>query len=1095
MNKIFEKFIANSFLVNTISAFMIVIGLISVMNMKRDLIPQFSNNTIKISTSLTGASSEQMEKFVTYPIEEVVQSFAGIDKIESKSRAGSTSITIKLKDGFDEVEDLVEKVKAAVNSVKADLPEDIDDVVVENEKMTSFWFSSIAIIGLDLDNEEHILFKENLIKGLKKVDGIVSISDRSSSKSIYVQFLPEKMAQYQLTTNDVVASIKQQFQVLPLGIIDRGQNDISVQVDNELKDISSFKDIIVKGNASRRFIRLSEIANIEYRYPVTKYKGYTNAKESENIHIFKDLDTDTIALKEVVEKLFDKHRKVAPEGIEILTTGDGPAYIERQLNVLNTNGLFGLFLVIAVLYMFLGLRSAIMTAMGLPLAYFSTFFFLSHLGINIDLISIIGMILILGILVDDAIVVSEQYTQFIEKGLRPKDAALKAITTTIVPITGAILTTAVAFVPILVGDDGLSNILRAIPLVVIISLALSWFESFFILPNHLVHFAKKEDADSIKNKKPKKNYFKKVIRGYEKILSYALKGRYFLTTGMVVLMVFTLWFAKENVPMKFDLRIGSEKVNVLVELDKADTIEETEKKLAPVWAIINQLDKKRYSYVSGNLGWAYINGTSYNDLKYANIAIRFSQTHPNIAEDKEYVETYLNENLANLVKKHPEFKMLKVDKKIDGHDDAKDHTLKVKVSSENHFNVEKVLNEVKAKLEKVEHKKDIFIDPNLMQESWNFIPNPEKIQEYAISTGEVVKQISGYINKREIYEVRLNNKNIKVYGYFKDSSKINFKELSDIQISMSNSTFVKASVLGNWVKTRTLQSVNHVDLERMTDIEITYDQDKIKKEIFEKKVKESLSAYIAANPQLTFEVGDADEEAAKNKSSMSTKVLYSMVLILFILAMVLQSFIQPLLIGTAIPFGIIGVIWAFYFHGQTIDVMGIVGIIGMAGVVVNDSLMLVDTINKKRKSWVLFKREDIIEGASSRLRPIILTSLTTLGGVFPMAYGIGGDSGFTKPLALSMGWGLLFATVLTLFVLPAMLEIERELIVLAIKLNRKRKRQSMIVDDAIFQFEALEFETFIHASKSNDLKDELILEHLVIDNADQINNLPDQHIH
>lgn len=1045
MRKLFEKFVDNSFLVNTLSAFMIIVGFISIMNMKRDLIPQFQNNRIQISTSLTGASSDQMEKFVTYPLEEAVQSFAGIDEITSTSRAGSTQITLKIKDGFDEIDDLVEKVKTAVQNVEGDLPDETEDVVVKNDKMTSFWFSSIALIGLDRENPQHILFKDDLVKEMKKLDGIVDVRDRSGKKALYVKFNPEKLSQYRLTMNDIIRSLKGKFEVLPLGMIDRGQNDISVQVDNELKDLSQIENIIIKGNASQRYIRLNEIASVEYRYPKRKYKGYTNGEESINIHLFKDLDTDTIELKGRAEKLFEKFRKKAPEGSKILTTGDGPAYIERQLNVLNTNGLFGLLLVGVVLFFFLGFRSAVMTAFGLPLAYFSTFFFLGHLGINIDLISVVGLILILGILVDDAIVVSEQYTQFVEKGYVPREAALKAIQTTIIPISGAILTTCVAFVPILMGDDGLSHILRAIPWVVIIALALSWFESFFILPNHLVHFAKPNAHKNIEDK----GYYKKMLSGYKKMLAWALKGRYFLTTGMVVFMGLTLWFAKEKVPMKFDLRIGSEKVRVLVELAKSETIEETEKQLKPIWDIINKIDKSRYSYVSGNLGYAYINGTSYNDLKYSNIAIRFTQTHPNIEEDKAFIEKFIKEELEKLQKDQADvYKMLKVDKRMDGHEDAKDHTLKIKVSSDKPFEVESVLNQVKDSLKDVKDKKDIFVDPNLMQTSWKFIPNVEKIEEYSISTRDVVTQISGYIRKRELHEVRMNGTNISIYGYFKDNENLKFKDLAKIKIDLGNGQMTNARNLGSWVESRTLQKISHTNLLRTTEIEVTYDDKKTKKEKFQKEIEKAIAPLVKALPLLDLTVGDADEQAQKNKSSMSTKVLYSVILILFILAMVLQSFVQPLLIGSAIPFGIIGVIWAFYFHGQSIDVMGIVGIIGMAGVVVNDSLMLVDTVNKKRKNWLSFKREDIIEGTSSRLRPIVLTSLTTLGGVFPMAYGIGGDSGFTKPLALSMGWGLLFATTLTLFVLPAMLEIQREIMVFGIKLKAKIFKSKKNIDNS-----------------------------------------------
>jgi multidrug efflux pump subunit AcrB len=236
------------------------------------------------------------------------------------------------------------------------------------------------------------------------------------------------------------------------------------------------------------------------------------------------------------------------------------------------------------------------------------------------------------------------------------------------------------------------------------------------------------------------------------------------------------------------------------------------------------------------------------------------------------------------------------------------------------------------------------------------------------------------------------------------------------------------SEFGKWRKTKGLSKIKHEDLERIINIEVSFHEEKIKKAIFSEKVDEALKSIREIYPSLQFDVRDADREEEKNKKALSKMMIICLAMILFVLAVVLNSIIQPLLIGMAIPFGVIGVIWAFYFHGTTVNVMAIIGVLGMAGVVVNDSLIMVDLINRLKAKNPNFARKDLIDGAASRLRAILLTSITTLGGVFPMAYGLGGDSGFTKPLALAMGWGLLFATGLTLLVVPAMLEIHRDVL-------------------------------------------------------------------
>ncbi len=1016
MRKIITYFIDNSFVVNLISFFLIATGLISLLSMQRDLIGQMPTDTISVQASLSGASASQMEKFVTYPIEEAISNFAGIEEVTSSSANGSSYITVNIKDGYKDVDDLYNKIDASVMALSPNLPSDIEDLNVSLDTSSDFWFSTVSFLGFDENNNLHQEWLQRSLNELSRLPGIVRVADYSSKPQIYIKFDPSKLRQYRLSLKEIQQRITAQFKISPIGSFDKGLSSINFEMTESVSHIDHIKNIIIKGNASGRIIKLSDIATISYGIEERKTRWKTNGKPTATLVLFKDLDSDIISLKENFDKILETINKTAPQGIEGKVTGDGPAYIERQLNSLNNNAIVGILLVLVSLFIFLGLRSSLITSLGIPLAYFGTFTILHLLGVNIDLISVVGMILVLGILVDDAIIVSEQYMQYLEQGHKPRDAAIKAVESTIGPVTGTVLTTVIAFTPILFSQDGLSQILYAIPLVVISTLFISWIESFFILPNHLAHFVKKPSF------KTKNHFIDNFKSFYTATLNMAFKIRYVLLFVFVGFMAYSLYFAKENVPTKYDLRIGSQKLRILAVLKKSDSLEETEQNLTPLWNALEKIDKEKYSDIVTTYGASYINGIWYEDYRYAKYDIRFSETYPDIEGAKKEISDYLNTVLPEL--QTDQFELLKLESKMDGHDTAKDNTLYVSILGNDAYDLDQIINAVKGRVDGSKGLKSIFVNPKLKAETYSFEPNLELLEQIGLSTFDVSTQIRAYVSKTEMDEFRYKGRNIKVYSYIQDEKNLSFINTIPIQIGNGQSLDLKR--LGNWTNRVSLKKIEHKDLKRIFNIELSFDPEIIKKEIFTEDIKKKIEPLKSELPEITIRVEDADEEGQKNKASMNEKLIYCIFLILLVLALTLKSLIQPILIGLAIPFGVIGVIWAFYFHGATIDVMALVGIIGMAGVVVNDSLILVDTVNKKRKSWLDFKREDIIDACATRLRPIILTSVTTLGGVMPMAYGLGGDSGFTKPLALSMGWGLSFATIMTLILVPCLLEIQRD---------------------------------------------------------------------
>ncbi|MFX3675474.1 MAG: efflux RND transporter permease subunit [bacterium] len=402
--------------------------------------------------------------------------------------------------------------------------------------------------------------------------------------------------------------------------------------------------------------------------------------------------------------------------------------------------------------------------------------------------------------------------------------------------------------------------------------------------------------------------------------------------------------------------------------------------------------------------------------------MRFAQTMDDIEQAKQSIKEAIELGLESVDKEI--FERIEVDRRLDGFDDAKDHSLRVAISGRGRLDVERLLTGVSDSAKDIKGFKSLSVDPKLFADSWSFEPNRAALTQYGLELSNLSLQIRGYVAESKLHQLRWDGENVNVYSYIALGDRLDFDQLSSLPVIIGEGQIAQLSTFGSWKKTRALKRIDRENVERVVAVEVSYLADQTKKEVFQADLEKALEPLALKFPMLKFQVEDADRQASKNKSSMSQSLIYAIAMILFILALTLSSIIQPLLIGLAIPFGSIGVIAAFALHDKAIDIMAMVGVIGMAGVVVNDSLILVDAINRKLANGE--GRQGLIDASVSRLRPILLTSITTLGGVFPMAYGLGGDSGFTKPLALSMGWGLVFATFLTLFLIPAMVSIQRD---------------------------------------------------------------------
>lgn len=1017
MRSVISFCVDRSFVVNIVSIFIILFGALSFFHLKRDLIPAVQFNIITIQSTLSGASALEIERYVTFPIEEAVHGLPGTIKLSSSSRNNISTVTIQFEVNKEDIDETVEDIKSRIEQIRSRLPEKISEIKVKQQRVDSFEFLRVTVAGVDKLSDTDRAFIELIRTKLQQVIGIVKVDNSMPARHLHVEFNEESLARSGYDINYARNKLTEYFTYTPIGTIHKDESTVSIDLKTGMDSLEDVRGLPLYGNESGRYTRLSDVATVEFRNAVEEESFLLNGESSVDLVIHKDTESDAIILRESVAAVLEEIDANRPSHLSVRITADSPAFIERQLNVLKANALSGIVLVCIILYFLLGPKIALMTALGMPLAYFGTFLVLSQLGISFDLISLIGMIIVVGMLVDDAIIVSESYTQLLEQGLEPREAAIESAARTILPVTGTILTTIVAFAPILIVKSEIGKILYAIPVVIISALVISWFESFFVLPNHLSKHAGKLSASKGASK------FNKIRTVYEKVLTATLRFRYLVLVGLVAFFIGSIVLAAK-LPKKFDLKIAQTNVQVTAILTESVSLAKTEAALIPLLKHIDAQQFEHVDYISTRLGSAWVNDELRSGFRYATINVFVNQHISKPA----HTQAELAKQIDTLVRdwKADDFELLSTEVKTSNNQNLNSDSISIYVSGGDKVAFEVLQEEVNNIATRVESVESLDVDSDRYQTSWQFNVNKPEAMRYGFSPSQIALQLSEFFSAQELVNYRYNGESIKIFTEYKELDAINIEALDNLKLVSAKSLLVPVAKLGEWKQVRILKDIQHEDLHRKFKLNAIIDDSAVSREEIIARLDKEMDALRDKYPSYQFVVERLSEDEQRSRSYAMKVGVLTVGLVLLILSLVLGSLTQPLLVSLAIPFGFSGIVYAVWLHGYNVDLMMFIGLIGMAGVVVNDSLIMIDSINKNMDGAAKTKSAGtlaIVNGASSRLRSIILTTLTTLGGLFPMAYGLGGESGFTAPLAFAMGWGLLSATVLTLFVLPALLSI------------------------------------------------------------------------
>ncbi len=1022
MKKLPEFSIKNSLFVNLLSCVLILAGFLSLYHLKREAFPPVSFDVVTVTTYFRGADSQKVERLVTAPLERELREVNDIKEITSSSNEGVSLIYLKIVSDVKNKEKVMTDIQKAVDRV-TNLPQDVDERPIVTE-VTS---GQIPIIKVALSgNLSEFKLREladRLKDLLENINGVSSVDRRGwRDEEYWVQPDIEKMLKFHISFSELVSALSRQNVDMPGGKLKTERKEFSVKVKAEFKDKEDIENTVIRGNDLGNWVRVKDIAWVKHAFEDEIVLNKVLSTRAITLTVIKRENGDILKIVDNIKRIIKEFKRKSPPELKISTFYDMSYYVRRRLGVLRSNGLIGFILVVWVLFLFLHPVSATFTALGIPIAMFTTFWVMDFIGLSINLITMFGLILVLGMVVDDGIIISENTYRYIEKGFSPKEAAIKGTSEVLLPVLATVLTTIAALSPLMFMKGLIGRFVKYIPFVAIIALSASLIEAFIILPSHLADFAR--PITSKKKGKSEKKWFKYILRKYQRLLTVSLRNRYKVLGIACSAFILSIIVAKFFMPFILFSAKGVEQFSIRMEAKPGISLEETNRLIKKVEDIVSAISPKyldTYETIVGRLREE--RGYDPNAKQGSNFAQINVYLTPSGKRDKtahqiiKDITPKLNEVFSQLkqegvIKLYPqEFKEgPPVGRPVD-----------LRIRGTNFSKLKDITLEIEDYLQTLKGVSSISNSYDLGNKEINVVVDENKAAKAYLTNSDIAFAIrcafSGVVAttiKRSKAE-----KEIKVLVRLPKDKRDNLKVFEKIVVRNKFDNLIPLKEVVKIEYRQSLRSIKHLNGKRFISVTADVDNRHITSMKVNALLKNRFKNLGVKYPGYTLHFSGENEETRESLASLFKAFIIAVLVIYLILATLFGSLSQPFIVMLTIPFALIGVVVAFVFHFEPISFLALLGLVGLCGVVVNDSIVLVDFINKlkiKNRDRPLI--EIVKEAGTLRLRPVILTTITTVAGLGTVAYGIGGMDPFLKPMALAISWGLLFATFLTLIVIP-----------------------------------------------------------------------------
>ena len=1012
-----EWFARNSVAANLLMLILLLGGLYSVMTIKKESQPPFDTNLITVSMPFLGSSPEDVEEGILIKIEEAIQDIEGIEEIISTGRRGSGTVQIEVSSGYD-VPEVMTEIKTRVDAIST-FPENTEKPIVSRNRFQQ-QVNLVSVYG-DVDErtlKEYAKQVRNEIVSLPGITRAEILGSRPYEISIEVSEFT--LEQYGMTLGEVALAIRRGSLDLPAGSIRADSGDIQLRTKGQAYTGLDFEDILIRTNPDGSRVLLKDIADIKDDFADTGRFSEFNGKQAFTIRVLSVGDQSELEISQTVRDYVAAKQVSIPSGVSLSAWADVTYYLKGRLDMMIKNLVIGALLVFLSLALFLRLKLAFWVMVGLPVAFLGTFFMMPAFDITVNLISLFGFILVLGIVVDDAIVIGESaYTTMRAKG-HSVDNVLEGVLKVAMPATFGVLTTMAAFIPILMISGMMGKFFEAIGWVVILCLVFSIVESKLILPAHLAHMKVRHYGEETHNRLIRfQRFFSEglhtfVDNYYSPFLAKCLQRRYLTLSVFISLLILTVGLLAGGILRSvFFPDIAADFVQVDLIMNEGTPAVRTHDALRQLQDGLWKLDAE-ISEEQGVESGALVSSV----LSFALGDMRGQIITELVKEDKAVVSgPEVLRRWREHVGEIPGAKQVGFSVAAGPGGGA---AISIQLIGANIEQIGRASQELARRMSSYEGLYDIRNTYERGRPEIKLDVKPEA-EALGITLQDLASQVRAGFYGTEVQRIQRGQDEVKVMVRFPRDERDSVGYLDNMKIRTPGGGRVPFHAVAEVELTESPTFLRRFDRERAVRISAEVDKEKYEpKKIQDDIMNKELPEVLASFPGVRSRLSGASQQQVEVQSDLLRGGLLAVFLIYALMAIPLKSYAQPLIIMSVIPFGIIGALIGHLILDIPVSMTSYFGIIALAGVVVNDSLILVDFVNRERATGVPLNQA-VGHAAKSRFRAILLTSLTTFLGLAPIAiFETSLQAQLVVPMAASLAFGILFATVITLFLIPVL---------------------------------------------------------------------------
>jgi len=1018
MNKLIAWFAENQVAANLIMLLIVVAGLLSLQSTRKELIPNISLDRIHVSVVLPGASPKEVEKTVCIRIEENIFDIEGIRKLTSKASDGVCDVIANIESNYN-TRDILDEVTSRINTIST-FPEHAERPQIREISIKS----SVASIVVSGDVDERTLknVAETVRDELTEIKAITQVElVNARNYELSIELSEISLHEYDLNFDEVAQAVRSASLDLPAGYLKTRSGDVLLRTQAQAYTGDDFEQLTLRANQDGSSIKLADVATIIDGFEDIEFKGEFNGKPGLLITVYRVGEQSVLEISKGMKEYIKMKSPQLPEGIEINLWQDKSSFFKSRMYLLTRNAMTGLLLVFLILVLFLRLRLAFWVSLGIPISFMGAFWLLPHVDGSINMISMFGFILVLGIVVDDAIVVGENIHKHHLKGKLGLKGAIEGAQDVSKPVIFAVLTSVVAFMPILFLPGAEGRLWMVIPQVVILTLLFSLAECLFVLPAHLATIKTHERNENrftrfqMRFSDWLENFIETV---YRPVLLKVLNWRYVtLSTFVGVFIVFVAVLSAGWIHMVFFPKVEGDIAIASVSFAQGTPVEKTEQAVDKIEEAALQLRKQlklrtgeeQIENIISTVGIQSMSrsGNKGDHVGEVSLSLRAS-------EEREVDSAEIMKLWREAVGEIPAATQLSFQSNLRDSGPA----ISIDLTGRNTQELSIAANALKKQLQQYRGVYDIqdSFDTGKKEIKLHLKPDAEFL---GINAKLLAHQVRQAFYGEEVQRIQRGRDDVRVFVRYPKGQRQSVYFLETMFIHLNNGVDVPLSEVADIEYSSSPSRILRIDRKRVITVSARIDESRA----VASQVRESLKADF-------FDTMDKNFPAVKWNKSGSQKdqddlidamyrgFILALIGIYALMAIPFKSYTQPIMVMSAIPFGLIGAILGHLLLGLDISLLSLSGMIAVAGVVVNDNLVLVDYINRKREAGIELSLA-IREAGAARFRPIILTSLTTFAGLTPLMLERSVQAQFLIPMAVSLAFGVMFATVVSLLLVPA----------------------------------------------------------------------------